>query len=80
MDRIVGPSPPKGAPELESLRWVRRFYTRISLPILLVLAIAVGLSGGSGWIWLVLGGCAFVALCGLALLTRQISRADNTEG
>jgi hypothetical protein len=80
MDRIVGPAPPTGAPPLESLRWVRRFYTRVSLPILVVLAIAVGVAGGSGWIWLVIGGCAFVSLCGLALLTYQINRAVNARG
>lgn len=75
----MGPALSKGAPQEQRLRWLRRGYTRVSLPTLLFLALVLVFAGMRGWALVLFGGFALITLCGLALISVQIRRTRRTE-
>lgn len=74
--RIYGPSPPKGAPKVESLIFVRRIYTRL-LPFTLPLWIGLALNHSPAWLWVVLSVSAATWLLGFISVSLQIRRHRN---
>lgn len=71
--RIYGPPPPKGAPTIETWRFVRRIYTR-SFQFTVPLWILVALDGGPTWLWIVLGIGAATWLLGFISVNLRIRR------
>jgi hypothetical protein len=78
-DRIFGPPPARTAERVEKLRWVRRFYTRCGVPLVLMMVIIEAAIGGLGWVMVVFVGCLVLELIGLASITRQIRRLDQSR-
>lgn len=74
--RIVGPPPPKGAPKVQTWRFVRRFYIRMLL-ITVPVWIVVAFDGAPTWLWIVLGISAASWLQGFISVNLRIRRLRN---
>jgi hypothetical protein len=76
--RLYGPAPPKDAPKVARLQWLRRFYVR-TLPFNLVAYSVAALFGLSAIGWFVVGGTAIVWLQGWLSLSLRIRREKAHE-
>lgn len=74
--RVFGPPPAKGAPEIERLVWLRRFYLT-SLPLSLCVYAMVALFGLPTWGWIALGFGAVIWVAGFTSLALRIRRVDR---
>jgi hypothetical protein len=70
--RITGPPPSKGAPKIEVLMWIRRFYIRILLITIPAWILLVFI--GPAWAWIGLGVSGAVWLQGFISLNFRIKR------
>jgi hypothetical protein len=76
--KLLGEPPPKGAPRVQMLRWIRGIYFR-TLP-LNVLAYAMLLVWASqAWIFVVIAATALMWLQGVASLSSKIRHAERRE-
>jgi hypothetical protein len=74
--RYIGPAPPKGAPELQKLRWTRGVGLKVAVPFIPVLVIAA-IAIDQLWAYVVLGVWAVLWLGSLLGLSRDISRRER---
>lgn len=73
--RITGPPPPKGAPRVEVLLWMRRYYIRMLLfptPFWILLVLI-----GPTWAWIALGVGGAIWLQGFITVNLRIKRLRN---
>lgn len=75
--RVVGNPPPKGGPRVATFRWLRRLYLLWCLPLLVVLFATVAVTGAPQWLWVAVGVCAVIWLCGFASISHQITRQQR---
>jgi hypothetical protein len=74
LHRLVGDPPQSEAAPSIRLRWIRRFYSRLSLPLLILLCVAAAVSAAPVWIWIVLALSAIIVLAGYIAITVRIRR------
>jgi hypothetical protein len=76
--RFLGEPPPKGAPRVQLLRWIRGFYLRL-LPFTLVVYALALIWLSQTWIFVLLAAYALIWLQSVISLTVRIRREERRE-
>jgi hypothetical protein len=74
--RIIGKPPPAGAPRIEVLMWLRRYYLRM-LPFSLLVVPFLVIYSTALWVWLVAAASALVWVQGFLSLSLRIRREER---
>lgn len=76
--KLLGSPPPKDAPRVEFLRWIRRFYLRL-LPFTLAVAVVVLVWVEETWLLVVLLVSVLIGLQSVSSLSLRIRREEQRE-
>lgn len=78
--RVVGDPPPADSSREQKLRWIRSFYTRWSLPMLVVVWVVLAVAGAPTWALIVMAMVTAWCLLSLLSLSRRIQREHQPPG
>jgi hypothetical protein len=76
--KLVGEPPPKSAPRVQFLRWIRGYYLRM-LPLTLVVVAMLLVWESQTWVFVLLAMSALIWLQGVASLSLRIRREERRE-